>query len=243
MKQFVYPLILVLFLSCQKEKKLTAQEIVNLSIEKSNVNKLLNATVEFDFRDRHYKAVRNNGNFQLLRQFKKDSILIEDVLSNTGFKRYKNGKLLSVPDSMAVKYSESVNSVHYFSKLPLGLNDKAVIKKLLPEVTIKGKNYYKVQISFQKEGGGVDYDDVFIYWFDKENFKLDYLAYTFHVNGGGMRFRVVTKETFVNGIRFMNYANYKPINNNIKLNQLDKQFEKEKLIKASDINLDSIKVN
>lgn len=243
MKQFVYPLILVLFLSCQQEKKLKAQEIVNLSIEKSNVNKLLNATVEFDFRDRHYKAVRNNGNFQLLRQFKKDSVLIKDILSNTGFKRYKNGKLLSVPDSMAVKYSESVNSVHYFSKLPLGLNDKAVIKKLLPEVTIKGKNYYKVQISFQKEGGGVDYDDVFIYWFDKENFKLDYLAYTFHVNGGGMRFRVVTKETFVNGIRFMNYANYKPINNNIKLNQLDKQFEKEKLIKASDINLDSIKVN
>ena len=79
--------------------------------------------------------------------------------------------------------------------------------------------------------------------FDKENFKLDYLAYTFHVNGGGMRFRVVTKETFVNGIRFINYANYKPINNNIKLNQLDKQFEKEKLIKASDINLNSIKVN
>ena len=79
-----------------------------------------------------------------------------------------------------VKFSESVNSVHYFSILPYGLNDRAVQKKLLGEVKIKGDNYYKIEITFSKENGGVDYDDIFIYWIKKENFKIGFVAYKYN---------------------------------------------------------------
>ncbi len=104
---------------------------------------------------------------------------------------------------MAVKYTGSVNSVHYCSVLPYGLNDAAVQKKLLEETSINQKPYYKVQISFAEDGGGEDFDDVFIYWIDKKTFKVDYLAYSFHENDGGMRFREATNERFVNGIRLL----------------------------------------
>lgn len=90
---------------------------------------------------------------------------------------------------MALKYYNSVNSVHYFAYLPQGLNDKAVQKELLGEVVLKGEPYYKVRVTFAQEGGGNDYEDVFIYWFHKQKFTMDYLAYEFHVDGGGMRFR------------------------------------------------------
>ena len=143
---------------------------------------------------------------------------------------------------MAVKYSESVNSVHYFSILPYGLNDQAVNKKRLEDVYIKDKPYYKIEITFNQEGGGVDYEDVFIYWIDQQSFTIDYLAYTFHVNGGGKRFREVTKKHIVNGRQFVDYNNYKPKNADVKLSTLDILFLRGELLKISEINLENIQV-
>jgi len=240
---FSFFLFSILLISCKpEEKKLTAQQIIDKSIAISGVDKVPNSEVAFDFRDYSYKAIRNKGQFSLQRIKQQNDSIIIDILANDGYSRLINGKQATVIDSMAVKYSESVNSVHYFSVLPHGLNDQAVIKKLLPEVTVKGKAYYKVQITFQQEGGGVDYEDVFIYWIDKEDFNIDYMAYTFHVNGGGKRFREVTKEQIVNGVRFVNYNNFKPKNVDSELSTLDVLFEKGELIKASEINLENIQL-
>ena len=143
---------------------------------------------------------------------------------------------------MAVRYSGSVNSVHYFSVLPFGLNDPAVKKKFLKEATVKGKQYYKIEVRFSEEGGGEDFDDVFIYWIGKEDFLLDYLAYSYRVNGGGMRFREATNKRIVNGIRFVDYNNYKAKNASTKLENLDKAFENSTLNKLSEINLENVTV-
>ena len=126
--------------------------------------------------------------------------------------------------------------------VPLGLNDKATNKKLLESVVIKGKEHYKVQVTFNEEGGGDDFDDVFIYWFLKENFKLNYIAYKYHTNGGGVRFRDVKKEHFINGIRFVDYNNYKALDKDIDFYAIDKLYEEGRLKKISEIILDNIEV-
>ena len=141
----------------------------------------------------------NNGNFKLIREF--DSII--DGLTNDGFERFINLKKQTLSDADSTKYANSVNSVHYFSVLPFGLNDKAVHKKLLPSSTIKGKEYYKVEVTFSENGGGEDFEDVFIYWIGKQDFLVDYLAYSYHTNGGGKRFRVLKEAIVKNGIRFV----------------------------------------
>ncbi|QMU66709.1 MAG: deoxyribose-phosphate aldolase [Flavobacteriaceae bacterium] len=165
-----------------------------------------------------------------------------DKAANAGFERFLNNKRIYIADSTAMKYSESVNSVHYFALLPYGLNDAAVKKKLLKPVAIKGKEYYKIEISFDKENGGKDFEDIFIYWIDKQNFTIDYLAYKFQVNGGGMRFREATDENIINGIRFVNYNNYKPKEDTVSISNLDLSFMNDKLIKLSEIYLENIKV-
>ena len=114
---------------------------------------------------------------------------------------------------------------------------KAVKKKLLNDVKINGKNYYKIEISFSKENGGIDHEDVFVYWISKTDFKIDYLAYKFEVNGGGVRFREVKKEHVINGVCFFDYNNFKPKNSNISLSSLDKAYENDKLTKVSEIIL------
>tara|TARA_B100000787_G_scaffold169824_1_gene162422 strand:- start:27564 stop:28346 length:783 start_codon:yes stop_codon:yes gene_type:complete len=240
---FLFCVFLISVTSCRPNNKaLTAQQIIDKSIKISGVGKLNNSFLSFEFRNKYYTAFRSKGQFKLKRIFTLDDLIYEDILMNTGFNRFINSYPKQIPDSMAIKYTESVNSVHYFSVLPYGLNDEAVKKILLKDTRIKGKDYYKVQITFSKENGGVDFDDVFIYWVAKNDFKIDYLAYTFHVNGGGKRFREVRKEHYVNGIRFLDYNNFKPKNNNAKLSTLDKAFQGNELIKASEINLEKIKV-
>jgi hypothetical protein len=228
------------FLFCCKpsEQNLTAQEIIDKSIIYSGANKVLNSKITFKFRNKSYSANRNDGIFEFTRTF--DSI--EDVLNNNGFERLVHNKPIIVADSMIAKYSSSLNSVHYFSVLPSGLNDKAVHKKLLLSSKIKGKQYYKVEITFSENGGGEDFEDVFIYWIGKEDFLVDYLAYSYHTNKGGKRFRVLKEQCIKNGIRFVDYLNYKPLNNSISLIDIDKAFEKNQLKKVSEIVLKDINV-
>lgn len=233
-------LMLFLVVSCKPvQKEFTAQEIVDTSIINSGFDKLKKSEIQFNFRNQIYFAKRYNGNFYLGTI--KDSIV--DVLSNDGFKRLVHEKAVLLPDSIANKYANAVNSVHYFSVLPYGLNDNAVHKKLLNSSTIKGKEYYKIEVTFSENGGGEDYKDVFIYWIDKKDFLLDYVAYSYHTNGGGKRFRAIKNEQRVNGLRFVNYENYKPINTTTSLKDLDKEFERNKLKKVSEIILKEISVN
>lgn len=251
MKYYTFLLIILLFLSCKNEvkqaeaKQLSAQEIVDKSIEVSGgrIFDKKTVNVKFNFRDIEYKAkyaasVKTLGRLQI-----KENDTIIDILKGDYFQRYINANLVSVADSMAVKYSASVNSVHYFSVLPIGLNDKAVNKKLLDEEQINNTNYYKIEVTFSQNGGGEDFEDVFIYWINSGTFKTDYLAYSYNENDGkGMRFREAYNERFVNGLRFVDYNNYKAEDKSVQLKNLAQAFEAQKLKLLSKIELENIEV-
>lgn len=237
-----YYVLLAVVLLCSCKPKYDAQAIVTKSIEKAELYKLHNAEISFNFRNKKYLAIRNKGIFSLTRSYRKDSLFFEDVLSNTGFQRKINGEVIALSNKEINQLSNAVNSVHYFSVLPFGLNDQAVNKELVGNVSIKGKSYYKVKVTFDKEGGGDDFDDVFLYWFEEDTFQLDYLAYQYHTNGGGIRFRDIKKEHLNNGIRLADYNNYKPRNTNIDFLSIDRLYEEGKLVKLSEIILNDITI-
>ncbi|WP_445747459.1 DUF6503 family protein [Polaribacter sp.] len=237
--KYLFLVAISLLISCQTPRKeLTAQEIIDKAMQAAGADKVANANISFDFRDKSYEAIRKNGVFQLKRSF--DSIT--DVLSNQGFQRFVHGNQMQLSDSLTNVYANSVNSVHYFSVLPYGLNDAAVRKKLLPSTNIQGKEYYKIEVTFSENGGGEDFEDVFIYWIDAQSFMMDYLAYSFHTNGGGKRFRAIKNAAIVEGIRFVNFDNYQPKSEAISLSDLDTAFKKKQLEKVSEIVLENLKV-
>lgn len=243
MKYFIILLVMVFTLSCQEEKEqITAEEIIDKTIEKAGGERYKRATIEFKFRKYSYKSIRNRGEFQLEREIKDSTGTIRDVVSNTGFQRFINDSLVKVPDSMATRYSSSVNSVHYFAHLPYALNDRAVNKELAGEAEIEGEPYYQLKITFQQEGGGADHHDEFMYWIHKENYTVDYLAYKFLVNDGGIRFRVAYNIRTIEGIRFADYRNYTIDNFNTDLKDLDDLYEQGKLELLSTIETEDIKV-
>lgn len=217
--------------------------IVDKAIEEAGANNLNGKEISFDFRDKHYRSVRENGRYLLERSFEQDSLNIRDVLNNEGFSRFVNGTQEQVADSMVTRYSNSVNSVHYFAYLPYGLNDQAVNKEMMGEVNIKGKDYYKIKVWFDQQGGGTDFEDVFIYWIGKNDFKVDYLAYEYHTNEGGIRFREAYNRRTVNGIDFVDYRNYKPASKDIELSTIDSLFANDALELLSVIELKDVKVS
>lgn len=244
MKRFFAPLIVLLSLACKETPKetLTAQEIVDRSIADSGGELYENHSTSFVFRDRQYISKNEDGRRIFKRIFQLDSMTITDIRNENDFERFMNDSLVAVPDSMAVKYANSVNSVHYFARLPYGLNDNAVNKELLGEESIQGKDYYKIKVTFDQQGGGDDYEDTYLYWFDKESFKPDYLAYDFHVDGGGQRFRKAYNERYVNGIRFVDYENYKPKAKGSDILEIGQLFEQGNLELLSKIELTDIEV-
>ena len=243
MKQLLTLFSLIILFSCnEKDEALNAQNIIDKAIDVTCNGNCEHANIDFTFRNKRYKINRNGGNYRYERISSDSTGTTTDVLTNTGFTRKKNNNAISVSDSMAVKYSNSINSVVYFAQLPFGLNAPAVKKELLGEVPIKGEEYYEIRVSFEEEGGGKDFEDIFVYWVHKENFTVDYFAYQYEVDGGGIRFREAYNPRVVNGIRFADYNNYKPENLDVSLSNLDVLFEKGELKLLSKIETESVSV-
>jgi len=244
MKYIYFLFIIFISFSCKQEKlSETAQNIVDKAIDNACNGHCENTMIDFTFRDRCYVSTRKGSNYKFERITHDSTGVTRDILSNKGFQRYKNDTLIPIIDSMAVKYGNSVNSVHYFAQLPYGLNDNAVIKELLGEATIKNEEYYEIGVHFKEEGGGTDFDDTFVYWIHKEHYTVDYLAYQYAVNGGGIRFREAYNVRDVNGIRFVDYNNYKPETLEVSLTELDELFEKGNLKLLSKIENEGVGVS
>ena len=179
---------------------------------------------------------------QATREFTDSTGSIKDVLTNTTFTRYRDGNVLPITEERKNAFTNSVNSVIYFALLPYFLGDKAVRSHDAGLTTLEGKPYNLVRVTFDQEHGGEDHQDVFLYWFSQTTRTMDYFAYTYQTDGGGLRFRKAVNARRVGGILFQDYINYEPADELVTLDQLQSLFEKGQLRKLSDIRLENIRV-
>ena len=216
---------LLLLLACKDINDKTVEEIINKSIEVSgfNTNEI---DITFDFRAYHYEFFRKDYNFTYARTTIKDDKKIRDELSSTkGLKRFIDSVPESLTDSLAMVYSNSLNSVMYFFQLPKPLLDGAVHSELLGEIKIQEATYWTVKVSFSEEGGGEDYQDEYRYWINQDTYEIDYLAYNYNTEGGGIRFRKAINKKRVKGILFQDYQNFSPSNKFEPLDSLPQIYE------------------
>lgn len=237
MKSSFLLIIIAFCFSCQPGKE-SASDIIDKSISYHGGTAYDTAQVKFGFRDKYYSLRHQNGLYTYKRLFSDstDSKIV-DALNNEGFRRQINEKdtLLLAKDSAA--FANSVNSVHYFALLPYGLDAPSVITERLEDAKIKNKYYYTIKVTFQQEGGGTDYEDEFVYWFDQEDYSMDFMAYSYHTDGGGVRFREAVNPRRVNGIIFQDYNNYK-VEKDVRLETLPEKFSKGELELLSEIDLE-----
>ena len=240
-KLFVLAIIVVA--GCAKTSPI-AQDVLDHAIAFSGTDKLENASSTFDFRNMSYEFWREKWTFKYAR-IQKDTAFneIKDVLTNDGLIRYINGKDVDIADKHEAAYTSSVNSVMYFAFLPLWLNDAAVNKFYIGLIEIEGKNYHKIKITFSEEGGGEDFEDVFYYWFDTEDYSMDFLAYSYiEKDGRGLRFRKAYNARVINGVMIQDYVNMKPKSKEIKLEEIDEAYINDALEQLSLIELRNVNI-
>lgn len=217
----------------------TAQKVVDKAIKVQGGKNVEKGAFTFGFRKHTYSYERNKGQYRYTRTHKENGI--KDVLTNDGLERFDSGKEVSLSKKDHDAYGNSVNSVIYFAFIPYFLNDAAVNKEYLGEETIKGMDYHKIRVTFEQNGGGKDFDDVYVYWIDKKDHSLDYLAYSFHVNGGGVRFREAYNTRKIGGVVFQDYVNYKH-EKETPVESLGALFDKGELKELSKIILENVRV-
>ncbi|MEM7548980.1 MAG: DUF6503 family protein [Bacteroidota bacterium] len=229
-----------------RKDDIKAKEIIELSIEKHGGGLYKDSFFEFDFRGKHFTRDYKNGDFRYIKTFydssKATPRFVEDILTNEGFNRYINGKRIKLSIKYEDAFRQSVNSVIYFTSLPFGLSDDAVNAEYIGEIMIKDNNYHKIKVTFNQEGGGDDFQDSFFYWINSDNFMVDYVAYQYHVNGGGIRFREAINRQNIKGITFQDYVNYEVKQGRDALLESDVAFENGQLKELSRIINENIEV-
>lgn len=236
-------LILLVIMAFSCEQRTEAEKIVDAAIEAHGGKTYEQVKIDFDFRNIHYTIFKSPSAYEYIREFTDSTGTVRDVLNNSGFTRTVNGtKIDTLTEERIGAFSRSVNSVAYFAFLPYGLNDPAAVKTLVGETEIKGEKYNLIRVTFKQEGGGDHFEDEFLYWFGKEDHLMDYMAYLYFTDGGGVRLREVSGVQEVGGIRFQNYLNYKPADKDTPLDQMQELYESGSLEKLSEINLENIRV-
>ena len=169
------------------------------------------ATASFRFRDKTYGLDRRDGLYVYTRAFTDSTgAAVADVLTNEGFARTTDGRATRLNDEAGAAAREALNSVIYFAFLPRWLADPAARRAYEGLDTLRGQSLHRVRVTFSADGGGTDFRDAFLYWFDADDLSLDYLAYSYATDGGGVRFRESYNERAVGGVTVRDYRNYAP---------------------------------
>ena len=243
-------LLLALLISCAPapetadEAAAPVQRVIDRAIRVHGMEDFDNASATFTFRERDYGIDRAGGDYTYTRSFT-DSLgrLTVDKLSNDGLERRITDSLVELSPKDSAAYANSVNSVQYFFSLPYGLHDPAVNATLLDSVRIDGALYDRVRITFDQDGGGTDFEDVYHYFFDRNSGELDYLAYTFEADGGGIRFRKAVNQRRIGGVLVQDYINYGLDGDDRDIDNIAARFTRGELPQLSLIENIAVRIN
>jgi len=186
----------------------SAESIIDRAIVAHGGDAFEHVEIDFTFRGRQFLVRRDRGMFTFTRTYADSSGQIVEVMSNEGFVRTADGAPYEMTEREYNIWTEDVNSVIYFALLPYKLNDAAVQKRYLAKYTIENEPYHGIEVTFEQEGGGRDYDDRFVFWFHVDRGTMDYLAYHY-TQRGTSRFRKAVNIRTIGGIRFADYLNFR----------------------------------
>lgn len=246
--KYIYSIILCTLFSCSSSKvnsslknktQHKADTLIEKSIQAHGGALYENAAYTFTFRKKRYHFKNRPNGYTYGVEFDKDSQKIKDQLVDGSFTRSINGKSSALSEKDSKRYSNSLNSVIYFATLPYKLNDPAVHASYIGITEIKGTVYEEIEIRFSEDNGGDDHDDTYHYWINQVTNTIDYLAYNFHVNDGGVRFRSAYNPRTVSGIRFQDFVNYKAPKET-PLKDLPEMYEAGKLVELSRIETENV---
>lgn len=221
-----------------------AARTVERAIERHGGDAYRAGEITFSFRGTPFRIEQSDGRFRYERRYTDEAgRAVREILSNEGVALEVDGEAVLVDAAERDRIATAVNSVVYFGFLPYRLTDPAVRLRDLGDARVDGEPYRKVEVTFRPEGGGIDWEDRFVYWFHAEDHTLDYLAYRYHRDGGGTRFRRAFNRRTVGGILVQDYENYAAPEPVADIADYDRLFEEGRLEVISVVALEDLVVD
>jgi hypothetical protein len=218
-----------------------ARELVRESIRVHGGERFERIELEFDFRDRRFLVRRDDGRFRYERHYTaEDGASVVEWMDNDGTGRMVDGAETVLDEAERARVETAVNSVVYFGFLPFRLLDPAVRLRELETAEVEGRPYRRIEVTFDPAGGGVDWEDRFVYWFHRDDHTLDYLAYRYHRDGGGTRFRRAVNRREVGGLLLQDYENYTADSMIDDIARYHRFFEEDRLRLLSMVELENV---
>lgn len=234
--------IALTFTACESSHQ-KGEKVIQKAVEAHGGDAYNNVQIDYDFRNKHYTTTLKNGRYHYQRTYEDtNGQYFHEVLSNDSLYRKIDGERVELNEKESSALRGSLNSVNYFFLLPYKLTDDAVKPEYLDQVQIKGEPYHKVKVTFAQSGGGKDHEDIYLFWFHKDDYTMDYLAYKYFVDGGGIRFREAVNTRNKGGIRFADYLNFAPKPDDINFQQVETLYKEGQMKKVSEIRKENIQV-
>lgn len=221
-----------------------AEQVVDRAIKAHGGDRFRQSEVRFTFRGDRYRIRREGGMYRYERRYEDSLGTVREVMANDTLYRMVEGERQDLSDGERASIRTAVNSVIYFALLPFRLNDPAVQLRMLRETEIRGEPYHEIEVTFRREGGGEDWDDRFVYWFHRNQYTMDYLAYHYHRDGGGTRFREAINRRRVGGLLLADFRNYTSSAIDTAVEEYDRIYEErpEALDLVSEIRIEDLEV-
>lgn len=220
-----------------------AEEAVRLAIQAHGGERFDRAEIEFVFRGARFLVQTRDGRFHYERRYQgPGGAQVREWMDNEGTGREIDGERRVLSEQERSRVETAVNSVVYFGFLPYRLLDPATHHRYLGTAQVRGEPYHKVEVTFEQEGGGTDWEDRFVYWFHQDDLTLDYLAYRYYRDGGGTRFRRAVNRRSVDGLLIQDYENFTAARELDDIAEYDRLLEEEGLQLLSRVELEEVEV-
>ena len=221
----------------------TPSNIITTSIELYGGDLFKESQIRFDFRGAPFEVTQGGGRYRYQRVLT-DSVgaTVTEVMENEGSWTEIRGTRVELSPDQVYELETAVNSVVYFGFLPFRLDDSAVILSDLGDTVVSGEPYHKIEATFEREGGGVDWDTRFVFWIHGETATLDYFAYRYSRDGGGARFRRAVNRREVGGLLVQDYENYAGTPEPDDISEFDRALEQDAVELLSMVELEDVEV-
>ncbi len=189
----------------------------------------------------HLVAEVDGGRFDYRVSRETAESAIEVRSTNDTLEVVRDGANVDVEAAKAQSYRDWAMARVYFCFLPFRLNDPSVIQQDLGLVDWDGRKLHKVKVTFEADSS-TDASDEFMYWFDPDTARLEFFAYSYDNNGGGLRFRRAVHHRRIGGILFFDQENLGTEDADISVDDLDAAVVRDRLRHISTVRLEAIKV-
>ena len=161
---------------------------------------------------------------------------------NSSVELWESGEVVPVPTSeRGQQLRDWAMQRVYFNFLPFRLNDPSVFKEDLGTEVWQGRPLRKVKVTFEPDSS-TDASDEYLYWFDPETARLEQFAYSYDVNGGGLRFRKLFNYRRVNEMLFYDQQNWGTEGSDLSVGLVTEEYVEAEMRHITTVELRELRV-